>query len=176
MTVTATTVAAFYERLQDELCTRFEQLAATTTFNSRHWDRSEGGGGTTRVIQGDGPLEKAAIYVSTVWGPVPSKLSERIAAQADEFFATGISMIFHPRNPHAPAMHANLRYFEVDTGEAWFGGGTDLTPYYLYEEDAVAFHRTIHDVCAQHRVADYPTWKQQCDDYFFLPHRGEARG
>lgn len=176
MTLTATTVAAFYERLQDDLCARVETLDATTTFGSQPWDRTEGGGGTTRVLEGDGPLEKAAINVSTVWGPVPEKLSDPIASQADEFFATGISMIFHPRNPHAPAMHANLRYFEVDTGEAWFGGGMDLTPYYLYEEDAVAFHSVIRDVCDQHHVADYAAWKQQCDEYFFLPHRDEARG
>jgi len=176
MTLTATTVAAFYERLQDDLCTRFEKLDATATFGTQQWDRADGGGGTTRVLEGDGPLEKAAINVSTVWGPVPGKLSDRMASDADEFFATGISMIFHPRNPHAPAMHANLRYFEVDTGEAWFGGGMDLTPYYLYEDDAVAFHSAILDVCDRHHVADYATWKQQCDEYFFLPHRNEARG
>ncbi len=176
MTVTATSVAAFYEGLQDDLCATFETLDATATFGIQRWDRTEGGGGTTRVLEGDGPLEKAAINVSTVWGPVPAKLSDRIASQADEFFATGISMIFHPRNPHAPTMHANLRYFELDTGEAWFGGGMDLTPYYLYEEDATAFHSTIRDVCARHRIADHAVWKRQCDEYFFLPHRGEGRG
>ena len=176
MTLTATSVAAFYERLQDDLCARFETLDTTATFGTQPWDRTEGGGGTTRVLEGDGPLEKAAINVSTVWGPVPPELSDRLASTADEFFATGISMIFHPHNPHAPTMHANLRYFEVDTGKAWFGGGMDLTPYYVYEEDALAFHHTIHDVCARHRVADYTTWKQQCDEYFFLSHRDEARG
>ncbi len=176
MTVTATTVAAFYERLQEDLCSRFEALDATATFGVHPWDRAEGGGGTTRVLEGDGPLEKAAINVSTVWGPVPEKLSDTIASRAGEFFATGISMVFHPRNPHAPTMHVNLRYFEVDTGEAWFGGGTDLTPYYLYEEDAEGFHGTLSDICSRHDVADYAAWKQQCDDYFFLPHRNEARG
>jgi len=176
MSIDRDDVAAFYSQLQGSLCTRFEALDGTSTFRTHPWTRAEGGGGTTRVLQGDGPLEKAAINVSTVWGPVPSTLSERVASQANEFFATGISMIFHPRNPHSPTMHANLRYFETDTGSAWFGGSMDLTPYYLYEEDATAFHRTIRDVCDRHHVADYRAWKQQCDDYFFLPHRCEARG
>jgi coproporphyrinogen III oxidase len=176
MTVDSGAVVSFYRQLQGDLCARFEALDATTTFGTHRWDRTQGGGGTTRVLQGDGPLEKAAVNVSAVWGPVPSQLSERLASQANEFFATGISMIFHPRNPHAPTMHANLRYFETNAGAAWFGGGMDLTPFYLYEEDAVAFHRTIRDVCDRHDVADYPEWKRRCDEYFFLPHRNEARG
>ncbi|MDK1018171.1 MAG: oxygen-dependent coproporphyrinogen oxidase [Actinomycetota bacterium] len=176
MSVDRDELVAFYTQLQTDLCTRFAALDGTASFGTERWERSGGGGGTTRVLQGDGRLEKAAINVSTVWGPVPSKLSERLASRASEFFATGISMIFHPLNPHAPTMHANLRYFETDTGESWFGGGTDLTPYYLYEDDATLFHTALSDVCERHGIADYPGWKQRCDEYFFLPHRGEARG
>lgn len=176
MTIDRDDVAAFYTGLQADLCARFESLDGTATFDVERWRRDEGGGGTTRVLQGEGSLEKAAVNVSVVWGPVPSTLSDRLASQASEFFATGISMIFHPRNPHAPTMHANLRYFQTDTGSAWFGGGMDLTPHYLYGDDAVEFHRAIRQVCDRHSVADYPVWKQQCDDYFYLPHRGEGRG
>ncbi len=176
MSVHRDDILAFYERLQTQLCIRFEEFDGTATFGVERWKRDEGGGGTTRVLQGEGSLEKAAVNVSAVWGPVPSKLSDRMASQATEFFATGISMIFHPRNPHAPTMHANLRYFETDTDSAWFGGGIDLTPHYLYEEDAAGFHCSIRRVCDRHRVTDYPVWKQQCDEYFYLPHRGEARG
>ena len=166
----------FYLQLQADLCERFEGLDGTSRFGTERWKREAGGGGTTRVLQGDGPLEKAAINVSAVWGEVPEKLSDSLASRASEFFATGISMIFHPKNPHAPTMHANLRYFETDDGSAWFGGGADLTPYYFYEDDATSFHRSIRAVCDEHDVADYRLWKQRCDEYFFLPHRSEARG
>ncbi len=176
MTVDRTDVSVHYADLQSRLCTAFEEFDGTSRFTSHRWDRDGGGGGTTRVLQGDGPIEKAAINVSTVWGSVPEQLSDRLAARAEEFFATGISMIFHPANPHAPAMHANLRYFATDDGTAWFGGGMDLTPSYLYEEDAAWFHGTIRAVCDAHPVARYREWKHRCDEYFYLPHRGEARG
>jgi len=176
MSVDRDQLAAFYTQLQGNLCATFEDLDGTSSFEVDRWQRGQGGGGTTRVLQGDGPLEKAAINVSTVWGPAPPRLSELLASDATEFFATGISMIFHPRNPHAPTMHANLRYFETDVEPAWFSGGIDLTPYYLYEDDATWFHHVIREVCDRHDAADYEAWKQRCDAYFFLPHRNEARG
>lgn len=176
MSIVREEIVEFYGDVQSDLCALFEEFDSTATFGVERWARPGGGGGTTRVLQGNGPLEKAAINVSAVSGAVPSKLSERLAEHANNFFATGISMIFHPRNPHAPTMHANLRYFETDTGAAWFGGGLDLTPHYLYESDATWFHRTLRDVCGRHAVADYPAWKRDCDEYFFLPHRDEARG
>ena len=113
---------------------------------------------------------------SAVEGETPNRLSERLAVESSEFYATGVSIIVHPRNPHAPTFHANIRYFETDGGDAWFGGGADLTPYYLYEEDARHFHRVMKEVCDAHGPADYKAWKKTCDEYFYLPHRGEARG
>lgn len=169
-------VAAFYGELQGELCEAFEGLDDTSRFTIEEWERAGGGGGVTRVLTGDGPLEKAAVNVSRVWGPVPPLMSERLVAEAERFFATGISVIVHPRNPHAPSFHANLRYFETDVGTAWFGGGADLTPWYLYDEDARWFHGVLAAVCDRHPVADYDAWKAACDGYFYLPHRGEARG
>jgi coproporphyrinogen III oxidase len=169
-------IETYYRSLQADLCERFASLDGEAAFGVDEWDRAEGGGGTTRVIAGGDVFEKGAINVSAVHGPIPAQLAEKIGAAGDQFFATGISMIFHPRNPFAPTMHANIRYFETESGQAWFGGGLDLTPYYLFDEDARHFHAVCQRVCTPHAVADYPAMKQACDDYFFLPHRGEARG
>jgi coproporphyrinogen III oxidase len=165
-----------YRELQEKFCQAVESFDGVSSFRSDSWERAERGGGLTRILSGDGPVEKAAVNFSAVSGPTPPGLSEQMTAAGEEFYATGVSVIVHPRNPHAPTLHANLRYFETDTGSAWFGGGADLTPYYLYEEDAVGFHGALRDVCKAHPVADYSGWKRACDKYFYLPHRGEARG
>lgn len=176
---------ALYRALQDELCAGLERLDGVATFGADAWTRPEGGGGLTRVLEGGAVLEKGAVNVSAVWGPAPPALVEHLGRPASAFFATGVSMIFHPRNPHAPTMHANLRYFEAAAegapagappAAAWFGGGCDLTPYYLYEDDVRHFHAVVRAACDRHAVGDYPAWKAWCDRYFFLPHRGEARG
>ncbi len=165
-----------YRRIQRDFVAAIEQVDGDTTFGSDAWDRPGGGGGVTRILSGAGHIEKAAVNFSSVSGETPERVSERLTLESREFYATGVSIIVHPRNPHAPTFHANIRYFETDTGTAWFGGGADLTPYYLYTEDAEHFHRVIKEVCDSHDVADYATWKQACDDYFYLPHRREARG
>ena len=139
-------------------------------------DRASVEAGYRSILEGEGPIEKAAVNFSAVSGDVPPKLAEAMLTEASEFYASGVSIIVHPLNPHAPTFHANLRYFEADGSRAWFGGGADLTPYYLYEEDARHFHSVLFDVCARHEVADYERWKAQCDEYFYLPHRGERRG
>jgi coproporphyrinogen III oxidase len=178
---------AVYAALQESICTAAARLDGRAAFCQDPWERPEGGGGLSRVLQEGAVFEKAAVNVSAVWGPAPPALVEHLrlpssASGPAKFFATGISMIFHPRNPHAPTFHANLRYFETDapgegaTGSAWFGGGCDLTPCYLYDEDAQHFHGVVRDACGRHPVADYRAWKAWCDRYFFLPHRGEARG
>ncbi|MFQ5523734.1 MAG: oxygen-dependent coproporphyrinogen oxidase [Acidimicrobiia bacterium] len=165
-----------YRHIQDAFCSALEAIDGHSTFREDFWERPEGGGGATRILAGKGPIEKAAVNFSAVHGPTPPRLSEQLASRAGEFYATGVSIIVHPRNPHAPTFHANLRYFETDAGHAWFGGGADLTPYYLYEEDARHFHSVMKSVCDANEVADYAAWKQACDRYFYLPHRGEARG
>ena len=165
-----------YQSFQKRFCDALERVDGSSTFGSDHWERTEGGGGLTRILTGQGHVEKAAVNFSAVSGPTPSGLSEEMATASEEFYATGVSIIVHPRNPHAPTFHANLRYFETDAGAAWFGGGSDLTPYYLYEDDARHFHRVLKEACDGHAVADYSTWKKACDEYFYLPHRQEARG
>lgn len=161
----------WFRSLQERICARFETFDGGGRFSTDPWDRPGGGGGVTRVLAGEGPLEKAAVNWSAVWGDAPPGLPE---VGGPRFWASGISIIVHPRNPYAPTFHANLRYFETDTW--WFGGGADLTPYYLFEEDVRHFHRVLAEVCGRHPVADYPAWKKACDEYFHLPHRAEARG
>ena len=165
-----------YRGFQQRFCDAVERLDGSSIFGSDDWARPGGGGGLTRILTGEGHIEKAAVNFSAVYGPTPTGVSEQMAAGGDEFYATGVSIIVHPRNPHAPTFHANLRYFETDAGKAWFGGGADLTPYYLYDDDARHFHRVLKEACDVHAVADYLTWKKACDEYFYLPHRGEARG
>lgn len=169
-------IEAVYRELQGSLCSSIEGVDGTSRFGRDEWEREGGGGGLTRILVGQGHIEKAAVNFSAVAGETPEQLSDRLAVASDRFYATGVSVIVHPRNPHAPTFHANVRYFETDSGSRWFGGGADMTPYYLYSEDARHFHTTLKDVCDRHEVADYHKWKLACDRYFHLPHRGEARG
>jgi coproporphyrinogen III oxidase len=168
-------IEARYRTIQERFCQAIEEVDGAERFASDIWDRPGGGGGITRILAGD-RIEKAAVNFSAVSGKTPPHLPERMAVDTGEFYATGVSIIVHPRNPHAPTFHANLRFFETDSGTAWFGGGADLTPHYLYEDDARHFHDMLRRVCDDHPVADYRSWKQACDEYFYLPHRGEARG
>lgn len=169
-------IESVYQEIQDTFCSQLEDIDGVSSFGSDPWVRERGGGGLTRVLAGPGHLEKAAVNFSAVEGETPTQLSERLAGDSRDFYATGLSVIVHPRNPHAPTFHANLRYFETSSGERWFGGGADLTPYYLYPEDARHFHGVLKRVCDRHDVADHQSWKRACDEYFYLPHRGEARG
>lgn len=151
------------------------------------WTRPAGGGGTSCVLQDGNVFEKAGVNVSTVMGTLTGEAiralklgGQETDGQAATFYATGISVVIHPHNPLAPTVHANYRYFELRTGGRenswWFGGGTDLTPTYLITADAIHFHRTLKDACDQYDPAFYPRFKKTCDDYFYLPHRGERRG
>ncbi len=169
-------VAAWYRDLQQRLCDALEELDGSGRFVSDLWERPGGGGGDTRILSGGDVIEKAAVNWSSVHGETPAVLAERLARGSSHFHATGISVIIHPRNPHAPTFHANLRLIGTADGATWFGGGADLTPYYLHQDDARHFHGTLRDVCSRHPVADHASWKSACDRYFFLPHRGEARG
>ncbi len=169
-------VRSFYRSFQDRFSEMLGGVDPSASVTDDPWDRAGGGGGLTRVFSNGDHIEKAAVNFSDVEGATPPALSEGLAHGSDRFAATGISIIVHPTNPFAPTFHANLRFFEVTPGTPWFGGGTDLTPHYLFVDDAVAFHRTLRDVCANHQVADYAAWKKTCDEYFYLPHRREARG
>lgn len=165
--------------LQDTICTALEGLEAErgsgARFREDRWAREGGGGGRSRVLEDGLVFEKAGVNVSAVFGDVPEAVKGQMPGDGATFFATGVSLVLHPRNPHAPTTHANYRYIERgDTG--WFGGGADLTPYRLYPDDAHHFHEVLKGACDRHSSAFYPRFKSWCDTYFWNSHRGEARG
>jgi coproporphyrinogen III oxidase len=182
---------------QDSICQRISEVDGTP-FRQDAWTREGGGGGITRVLQGGNVWEKAGVNVSVVFGSMPAEAYRAATGNPDAlakakaqangaplprvpFFAAGISSVMHPHNPHAPTMHFNYRYFETEPwaglpGQWWFGGGTDITPAYVYEEDMKHFHGSYKSVCDRHDPAFYPKFKSWCDDYFLIQHRGERRG
>jgi coproporphyrinogen III oxidase len=146
-------------------------------FAASSWERPGGGGGTARVLTEGAVFERAGVNVSAVSGAeVPASVWQELpATRGHPYFATGVSMVLHPRNPYVPAFHANLRYFEA-SDERWFGGGMDMTPSYGFDEDARHFHRTLKAYVERHAVVEYQAVKEWCDRYFYLPHRKEMRG
>ncbi len=170
-------VSQFMQALQDEICTGLEALDGQETFREDSWQRPEGGGGRSRVLRDGRVFEQGGVNFSEVWGETlpPSILKQRPEAAGYGFYATGTSMVLHPRNPYVPTVHLNYRYFEAGP-VWWFGGGADLTPYYPFEEDAAHFHRTLKEACDRSSPHYYPTFKAWCDEYFYLKHRQEARG
>jgi coproporphyrinogen III oxidase len=168
-------LAAFLAALQEEICGALERLDGSARFGRDAWDRAGGGGGLTRVLQDGAVLEKAGVGFSHVHGELPEPFAKRLQGEGRAFAAVGLSLVLHPRSPLVPTTHANFRFI-VQGGKAWFGGGSDLTPYYLFDEDAAHFHRTFEAACDRHDAGYYPRFKEHCDRYFFLPHRGEARG
>ena len=166
--------AEYVRNLQDTICDRLAELDGGS-FHEDTWERPGGGGGRSRVISEGALFEKGGVNVSEVHGALSDDFSAKLPGEGQDFYATGISLVLHPANPHVPTCHANFRY--IEKGEkAWFGGGADLTPYYLYDEDAIHFHQTWKDACDRHSDELYRKLKKECDEYFFLPHRGEARG
>lgn len=182
---------AFIKAQQKEIVSTLETLdPSKKKFRTDTWTRPNGGGGISCVLQDGTVFEKAGVNTSIVYGTLPRPAIEKMRVnhkaldpdvESLEFFAAGISCVLHPQNPNGPTVHFNYRYFETMDAEGhcnawWFGGGTDLTPSYLFDEDAIHFHRTIKDACDKHDRGYYPRFKQWCDKYFYIPHRGESRG
>ncbi|MEB3232853.1 MAG: oxygen-dependent coproporphyrinogen oxidase, partial [Leptolyngbyaceae bacterium] len=167
----------FVQGLQDSICDGLEELDGEAKFQEDNWERQDGGGGRTRVIRDGGVFEQGGVNFSEVWGDTlpPAILSQRPEAAGHGFYATGTSMVLHPRNPYIPTVHLNYRYFEAGP-VWWFGGGVDLTPYYPFKEDVIHFHQTIKEACDAHHPQFYPAFKRWCDEYFYLKHRQETRG
>jgi coproporphyrinogen III oxidase len=175
--------AAYFRELQRQICVALEQVerrgGGTAGFREDEWTHPSGGGGITRVLVDGRVFEKAGVNFSAVEGEFSEELAATMPGLGTAFAATGMSLVLHPRNPYVPTVHANFRCIRKGAGAgqaAWFGGGSDLTPYYPERADIVHFHRTWRDACARHRVADYARFKRWCDEYFYLPHRGEMRG
>ncbi|MBR9855048.1 MAG: oxygen-dependent coproporphyrinogen oxidase [Algicola sp.] len=174
----------FYEyiqHLQDTITHKLEELDGSAKFQQDFWEREEGGGGRTRVIENGAVFEKGGVNISKVHGPLPKSMQNYFGVEDVDFFACGLSLVIHPKNPMVPTVHANWRYFEMYDKEGnivdqWFGGGQDLTPYYLFEEDATHFHSVCKNACDAHNPEFYPMYKKKCDEYFWNSHRNEARG
>lgn len=165
-----------FEKLQDEICAELERSDGKARFLEDRWSHSEGGGGVTRVIQEGTIFEKGGVNTSALSGKLTELLAHRLTVPTQGYFAAGVSLVLHPLSPMIPTVHANFRYLELESGDAWFGGGADLTPYYLFEEDARHFHGVWKETCDKHDVSYYPKFKRWCDEYFYLKHREEARG
>ncbi|GLB48231.1 oxygen-dependent coproporphyrinogen oxidase [Neptunitalea lumnitzerae] len=171
----------YIQQLQDTITSKLESIDGAVKFQEDLWDRPEGGGGRTRVIENGNVFEKGGVNISAVHGKLPDTMQKMFGVAEADFFACGLSLVIHPKNPFVPTVHANWRYFEMydENGtiiNQWFGGGQDLTPYYLFEEDAKHFHATCKQACDAHNPEFYPTYKKRCDEYFWNAHRNEARG
>ena len=173
-------VKVFLVALQNRLCAELEQLDGKATFARDAWDRPGGGGGESRVLANGAVFEQAGVGFSHVFGDEmpPSATKARPELAGKRFQAVGVSLVLHPHNPYVPTTHANVRYFTAGEHNPvwWFGGGFDLTPYYPFHEDIVHWHESARAACAPFGEALYPRYKQWCDEYFYLKHRGETRG
>jgi coproporphyrinogen III oxidase len=176
-------IVAWLQNLQNSICHSLEALDTKEKFNSDKWERAEGGGGDTRVLADGHVFEKAGVAFSAIHGEIPAFLKTQnehsITGKmndAKSFFATGVSLVIHPKNPHVPIIHMNIRFFSTDNGIWWFGGGIDLTPIYVIAEDAQYFHTKLKSVCDKYDNHYYPKFKKWADDYFFIKHRNETRG
>ena len=169
-------ITTYFRQLQNSICEQLTQ-ADGTAFREDSWERPGGGGGRARVINGK-HIEKGGVNFSAVHGELPpaAAMSLKIGTEATNFYATGVSIVLHPRNVHVPIIHMNVRYFELDGGRHWFGGGIDLTPHYIVPEQAAFFHGRLRATCDRFDAAYYPRFKTWADDYFYLPHRQETRG
>lgn len=172
----------FIYHLQDKICKALEEVDGKALFLEDAWQRAEGkgGGGLTRVIQNGNVFEKGGVNTSVVYGNVTDKMSKQLGIDGAKWFAAGLSLVIHPVNPFVPTVHCNYRMFELYNEEdmltdRWFGGGTDLTPFYLFEEDAKHFHQTYKKVCDEFDPSLYPIFKKECDDYFVNKHRNNER-
>lgn len=171
---------SFIEGLQNRICKALEESDGKAKFVEEQWQRTEGGGGKTRVIANGNVFEKGGVNTSVVFGEVTEPMKKQLKIDGAKWFACGLSLVVHPVNPFVPTVHCNYRMFELynekqEVIDRWFGGGTDLTPYYLFEEDAKHFHGTYKKVCDEFDVTFYPRFKKECDNYFVNSHRNNER-
>jgi len=175
------TFYAYIKQLQNTITSKLEEVDGVATFKEDLWKRPEGGGGRTRVIENGAVFEKGGVNISAVHGALPESMQNYFGVKDANFFACGLSLVLHPKNPMIPTVHANWRYFEMydkkgNIVDQWFGGGQDLTPYYLFSEDAIHFHTICKTACDKHNPNFHKKYKERCDTYFWNAHRKEARG
>lgn len=169
-------ITEYFRQLQDSICASLSE-ADRAEFTEDEWERPGGGGGRARVLLGN-DIEKGGVNFSAVHGELSPAAAASLHADPEDagFYATGVSIVLHPRNPHVPIIHMNVRYFELDGGRTWFGGGIDLTPHYIDRGQATWFHRQLQRTCEAFDPEYYPRFKRWADDYFYIPHREETRG
>ncbi len=185
MEINKETITEWLKNLQNSICKALEEADGKSKFTEENWTREEGGGGRTRIINEGNVIEKGGVLFSAVNGNAPDFLfkegehsvaSKNDQQQKPQFFATGVSIVIHPKSPMVPIVHMNIRYFEMTGGIKWLGGGIDLTPHYIVEEDATYFHSQLKNVCDKHHADYYSKFKKWADDYFYINHRKETRG
>lgn len=176
-------IAADYRQIQDEICSALELTDGKAHFEQELWERQGGGGGRTRILQNGNIFERGGVNFSAVHGHLPETMKRALNVEQDDFFATGVSIVIHPNHPMVPIIHMNIRYFEMPSSfkngqqpVRWFGGGIDLTPHYIIEDDAHYFHTQLKSVCDQFHHDFYRRFKLWADDYFYIKHRNETRG
>lgn len=169
-------IAETFQRIQDSICTFLEAEDGSSSFVEDNWSRPEGGGGRTRVMEYGQLIEKGGVNFSAVHGETPPQIKASFGYDASRFFATGVSLVLHPVNPFVPIVHMNIRYFELDDKNWWFGGGIDMTPHYIDIEKASFFHEKLKEICDDFDPVFYVKFKTWADDYFYLKHRDETRG
>jgi len=175
--ITKEQIASGYQTIQDEICRALEQCDGAGKFEEELWERDGGGGGRTRILQNGNILERGGVNFSAVEGQLPAVMKKALGVEQDDFFATGVSIVIHPNHPMVPIIHMNIRYFEMPGSEVrWFGGGIDLTPHYVIEDDARFVHGYLKSTCDKYHADFYPRFKKWADDYFFIKHRNETRG
>jgi len=174
--ITKEYIASAYQQIQDSICKDLERVDGGAVFEEELWTREGGGGGRTRILQQGHVIEKGGVNFSAVHGVLPEKIKAAFQVKEDHFFASGVSIVIHPKNPWVPIIHMNIRYFELNEQTKWFGGGIDLTPHYIINEDARFFHQQIKAICDSFHSDFYKRFKQWADDYFYIKHRGETRG
>ncbi len=169
-------IEAWFRDFQDRLCYALEAGDGEAKFQEDIWQHESGGGGRSRIIENGALLEKGGVNFSAVSGEMPLATATKLLMPDPRYFATGVSVVLHPQNPLVPIIHMNVRYLEAGNGEAWFGGGIDLTPIYVDSAQACFFHAQLKAVCDKHHPTYYTRFKQWADDYFYIPHRHETRG
>ena len=163
-----------FKHIQDHICAGLTEVSGQA-YHEDNWTYSDGdGGGRTRIFSGD-YIEKGGVNFSALNGTLSEKMASKLKGGGRDFFATGVSLVIHPKNPFVPTVHMNIRYIERG-GKGWFGGGIDLTPYYSNTPNIIDFHKSLKNICDNHVIADYSKFKEECDNYFYVKHRNEARG
>jgi coproporphyrinogen III oxidase len=164
------------KELQEDICVQLEMTDGQAFFSRDDWKHNDYGGGLTRVISNGNVFEKGGVNFSAVSSALPDFLKSKVNESSTQFSATGLSLVLHPKSPMVPIVHMNIRYFETNGGDSWFGGGIDLTPIYVDKAQATDFHRALKQACDQHNPQYYADFKRWADEYFFLPNRNETRG